>query len=250
MTIALRRLREDVRLNIRDTDARRQTYNVVELDQAIANRYLLVQGRLPAYEVYTASAFTISANADTFTLPTTVSQWTGNDGGAEYAGKFRIQLASTGQFLHKLSEDEMAAYRAGQITTSMSIPEYFSLYEDKTQTIQGRVYPGAQAAQACHLYASMQADDLRAFIGSGSDDLDDVELQMSREAEIAVLFHASADLLERMGDDDLALRRFSPRSADKTAAGWRREAELALYREASRRHSIEDNEGRTERRVS
>jgi len=169
-------VRDRIRVKIRDFDAKNNPLGVVEIDQAIADKYLALQSRLTSPQPL--QTMTISAGASTFSLPTTVTQWTGNDGGAEYAGGVRIKLQSNGQFLRKLVPEEMDAYHDAQITLSQGVPDYFSLSEIKDQSVSGRIYPAALNAQTCDVYASLMADDPRDFIGSGSDDMDDVELLM------------------------------------------------------------------------
>jgi hypothetical protein len=226
-------------------DARRVGFSGPEIDQAVADAYLILQSRLPAPDLVTPSGLTISAGGDTFTLPNTVTQWTGNDGGAEYAGDVRIRVRSTGQFLRRRTVDEVDQWRNFTPTVHLSIPDVFCLWEEKDNDVQGRCYPGARDDVVCDLYASLAADDLRDFIGSGTDDMDDVEILFSRTAATALVLYTSADLLARMTEEDLSARRLSR----IVAPDWRREADVLLYQEAARRHDI-DGVGRTMRRVS
>lgn len=245
MSQALRRVRDLIRIRLRETDARFPSFVVPEVDHAICDAYLFLQARLPAAELHSASAGTISAGTDLFTLPATVTQWTGNDGGAEYAGQVRIRLTSTGQFLIRATQDELQAFRDGNASTVLSVPRYFTLWEEKDQDVQGRCYPGALAAETYDLFVSLDADDLRDFVGTGSDDLDDVEVQFSRLGTQALVRWVAADLLERMTDEDLKLRRLSRSAGDS----WRKEAETLIYHEASRRHHLYSS-GRTQQWVS
>ena len=234
MAIALRRIRDRVRIRLRETDARKPSFVVPEIDQAIADAYLTLQARLPDAQLYTASAFTIGIGSDSFTLPTTVTEWTGNDGGAQYGGGFKIQLVSTGRFLVKTSLEKLESIRAGISTLPLSVPRFFTTWEEKDQEIHGRCYPGALVAEACNLYAKMAADDVRDFVGSGFSDMDDVTVLLSRVAANALVLFTAADLLERMIQEDLNDRRINP----KVAASWKREAEILLYREAGRMHAM------------
>jgi len=199
MSVALRRVRDRISMKLRDTDARKGTFDAVYLDNAICEAYLALQGRLPPPDLYTASAFTIGAGGDTFTMPTSVTQWTGNDGGAEYAGDFRIQLASNGQFLQKRTVEELDSMRNRLPTVSpaLSIPYLYALWEENDQDVQGRCYPGAKVAEACNLFRTFKADDLR--------------------------------------DDDLKLRKLNPAVAQL----WMQMSEDALYSEACARHDID-----------
>lgn len=245
MAIALRRVRGRVQDRIRETSARAQVFNPVEIDNAICDAYLVLQSQLPAPRLYTANAFTISAGGDTFTLPATVTQWTGGDGGAEYAGTVGIRLATSGQFLTPRSVEMIDRLRDGQPTVHLAIPSQFALWEDKNQAVQGRCYPGAEDAQVCDLFQKLSADDMRDFIGTGADDMDDVEVLLSRTGVVSLIAYTSADLLERMTDASLAERGLD-RGVSKA---WRREASVTLYQEAARRHDLEAL-GRIERWVS
>lgn len=245
MSIALRRVRDRIRIRLRDTDARLPTYSLVEYDQAIAEAYLVLQGRLPAAELYTASAFTITGGGDTFTLPNTVSQYTGNDGGAEYRGNFRIQLNSTKDFLVQVTQEQLDALRDGNSATATSIPQFFALWEENDQDVQGRCYPGTTDAQVCNLFRAMSADDLRDFVGSGTDDMDDVEVLFSRIAATALVNTVAAEMLLKMTKEDRALRKINTDVIPK----WESYAELALLSEYSRRQDVETT-GEVERWVS
>jgi len=247
MSIALRRVRDRISMKLRDTDARKGTFDTVYLDNAICEAYLALQGRLPPPDLYTANAFTIGAGGDTFTMPTSVTQWTGNDGGAEYAGDFRIQLASNGQFLQKRTVEELDSMRNRLPTVSpaLSIPYLYTLWEESDQDVQGRCYPGAKVAEACNLFRTFKADDLRDFVGAGTDTLDNVEVMFSRLGTVALVYHVCAELVASMPEDDLKLRRLNPAVAQL----WMQMSEDALYNEACARHDI-DSVGRVQRWVS
>lgn len=244
MSITLTTLRNRIRLRLNDTDARRPTFDVPAYDNAIAYAYILQAGRLPAPMLYTASAFTIAAGASTFALPTTVTQYTGSEGGAEYRQVYSIQLASDGTFLEKVTNEQMDAMRAGSDTVPTSTPSYYSLSESSTPAVTGRCWPGADDAEVCNLWAKMSADDLRDYVGGGTATLDDVEVLFSRLAAAGLEAYVAADLLERMTAEDLALRRLSGKSGPL----WRTEAERAFYQEAARRHDLNDA-GRIQRWV-
>lgn len=138
MSIALRRIRDRVRMRLRETDAQRASFVLPEIDQAVADSYITIQARLPGTDVYTSSAFTIGVGLDSFTLPTTVSEWTGNNGQAEYLGGFHIQLVSTGKFLFKKPIAYLNSLRAGSSTLPLSIPEIYALWEEGDQEVHGR----------------------------------------------------------------------------------------------------------------
>lgn len=231
-------------MRLRDTDARKPSFVAPEIDAAIAGAYLTLQSRLPPPDLYTASAFTISAGGDTFTLPATVTSWTGNDGGAEYAGAFRIQLASDGRFLIHATGEQLDSFRSGQQAVQLGKPRLFTLWEDKNQAVQGRCYPGANAAEVCNLFATLSADDLRDYVGAGTDDLDDVEVLFSRIAAQALELRVASDLLIRMTEEDAKLRRLSP-DASKM---WLAESEMLAWQEACRRNDLDDS-GRIQRWV-
>lgn len=236
MAVALRRIRDRVNGRLRNHDLRQPAWDDIEVDQEIAASYIACASRLPAPTLYTASAFTISAGGDTFTLPATVTQWTGNDGGAEYAGDVRIQLASNGQFLVKQPREIIEAYKDGIPLVTQGVPREFALWTENDQDVQGLCYPGALVAQVCNLYRSLKVDDVRDFIGSASDDMDDVEVMFEREAAVALELWVAADLLERMTPEDAATRRLN----QKIVPVWRSEANRLLYQAAAARHNVRD----------
>ena len=217
----------------------------MEVDQAICDVYITEQARLPGHSLYTASAFTISAGGDTFTLPASVTQWTGNDGAAEYEGDVRIQLVSDGTFLRRVPRDTIEALKDGQQVPSTSRPSLFALYPGSDQVVNGLCYPGAREAEACNLYRILMADDPRDFVGSGTDDLDDVELQMSRLATTALTLMVSAELVDKMLDEDLKARRINP----QITKSWRHRAEVAFYQEKCVRQKLK-MAGYFERRIA
>lgn len=235
MSITLSRVRSRIRGRLNDVDLSHPAYSTIQYDQAIASAYLICQARLPAPYLYSAAAVTIAAGGDTFTLPTTVTQWTGGDGQAEYAGDVRLRLTSNGQWLEKITVEQLDALRDGEPEVRLSIPFYFALWEDKDQVVQGRCHPGAASTETCDLFHTLTADDLRDYVGSGSDDMDDVSVNFSRIAAQALELYTAADLLGRMPKDK-ALRL----ELDKSIAGsWRAEADVMSYREEARRHDLE-----------
>jgi len=222
-------LRFKVRESIRETDGRRASFDPIEIDQAIARAYLVLSAQLPPPVLYTANAFTIAANAQTFTLPSTIPS--GYISTAGYAGDVRIQLASNGVFLAKRTREEIEALRNGNtIVTGTTWPQVYALYEDGAQVVQGESWPRAQAAESCHLYRTLVVDDLRDH----TTDLEAATIMFGRWAQAALELYAAADLLARMTEEDLALRRI-----DKGAASlWVQQAERLLYQEAKRLHDL------------
>jgi hypothetical protein len=241
MSLKLSRLRDRVNGRIRNFDFRGNeagpAYSDVEVDQELCSEYLAIQSMLPAAKLYTASAFTISAGSETFTLPTTVTQWTGNDGGAEYRSGIRIQLVSTGGFLNQVSLNDLNTYRNFQPTVSGGIPYIFALYEESDQDVQGICHPLAKDAQACNLFRNLEADDLRDFVGSGAQFMDDVEVQMSRVEALALELRASAGLVAKMSSADLDARRLNPNAVNL----WINESAGLIHGSAGTRHNIRDS---------
>jgi hypothetical protein len=235
MAVALTRVRERVRERCQDTDNERVTFDPVQYDQAIADAYIELGGWLPAHFTNSESAFTISQGASTFTLPATVSQYTGNDGGAEYTGDIRIRLRRTGRFLTEVTMDEMDAIRDGEVTINQGEPRLFAPYEEKDQGVKAFCYPAAEQAEVCDLFHKLMTDDLRDFVGSGTDDMDDVEILFSRLGTAALVSWVAAEMLDRMTDEQLAERKLN-----RGAAGnWRQSAVRMLLQEESRLHDLE-----------
>jgi hypothetical protein len=232
MATALSSLRARLQIKLRESDARKNAVNLIELDQALIDHYFLLAARLPGSRIYEASSFTISAGGDTFALPTTSSR--------QYGGDVRVRLRSNGQFLDKLTVEELDAFRNGDDTPVPSIPRYFCLWEESDQEVQGRVYPGAEAAEVCDLFAELLPADPRA-----AANLEAVSLELSRFGETALLFATAADLVAAMSPEDLAERRLSK----DVVPSWTRTSEVALYQEAARHHALADV-GRTQRWVS
>lgn len=206
------------------------------LANAISGAYIAKAANLPPPFLYTPSAFTISAG-DTFNFPTTVT----NYGAAEYGGDFRIQLARTGDYLLRLDHNEMDALRCGQPTVLRSVPEYYETWQDRSQVIRGRVYPGAAQAESCNLFTAMIPDDLRDFTNT---DLDTVTVDLGRYGIQGLEAYVCAGILAAM----------TPAKAESLGLDkgvvplWLKEADDCLYEEAVTRHEIEDA-GRTQRWV-
>jgi hypothetical protein len=241
MSIKLSRLRDRVNGRIRNFDFRGNeagpAYSDVEVDQELCSEYLAIQSMLPAAKLYTASALTISAGLDTFQLPATVTQWTGNDGGAEYRSGIRIQLVSTGGFLDQVSLNDLNRYRNFQPTTAAGIPYIFALYEESDQDVQGICYPPAKAAEPCNLFRNLEADDLRDFVGSGAQAMDDVRVQMSRVEALGLELRAAAGLVAKMSSADLDARRINP----NIVSLWINESAGLIHGSAGTRHNITDS---------
>ncbi len=234
MAVLLSTIRHRVNTKLRNTDDRRATFDPVELDQVIAEAYLVRQASLPPPHVMTTSAITISASASTFTLPTTSS--------AEYGGDIQIRLQSNGRYLERLTIEEMQARRSGQTDAQLiagaSIPDTYAFFEENDQEVQAFCYPAAKVAEVCDLYAAIVAADLRAT------NLDTVSAALSRYAVTGLVYDVSAELLMMMPDEDIKLRRL-----DRAVANvWRKQAAVMFYQEEARRHSLE-GVGRTLRNV-
>jgi len=248
MAVRLRSVRDQVRELLNDVDPSDPVWAGPRLDQAIAGAYLALRALLPAHKLLTASAFTISASAQTFTLPATVTNWIGGDGGAEYRSDLTITLVSTGQQLIKLSNAEMDAMWNGVPATAqpLGIPRYFALSEGRDQGVNGRCYPASKASEACNLYAAIEADDLRNYVGSGgTSTLDDVEVEMSRVGVYALVLRSASDQVKKASAetcDKLGLDKAVWRE-------WRKDSNTMLLAEAGRKHGLESS-GRTQRWVN
>lgn len=205
------------------------------LANAIATGYIVNAAQLPAPMLYTASAFTIGAAGDTFTLPSTVT----NYGVAEYEGELHIQLVSTGLYLNKRTHDEMDALRSGQTAVFQTVPEHYEVWWDRSSVMQGRCYPGAKVAEACNLFRAMVLDDPRDFTAT---DLDTVTLDLGRYGIQGLEAYVSAMMLAAMHPSEADLRKL-----DKSVASlWFKEAETCLYEEGCRLNAL-DAAGRTQR---
>ena len=235
MPVTLARIRGRVRSKIRDLDEEHGSFTSVEIDMAIADAYIAAQAQLPAPEVYTASGLTLTGGTPFFTLSTTVGQYTGGSGGAEYRGNIRIQLAATGIFLNPVDESVIDGFINSQAIPIATLPFCFSLKEDKSQVIQGRCYPQPISSLVCNLWVSMAADDLRDYVGSGTGDMDSVSVLMSRMAAQALVFSVSAELLAQMTPEDLALRKINP----NVIPLWIKRADELMLQDAGRQHDLQ-----------
>jgi len=120
-------------------------------------------------------------------------------------------------------------------TIHLGIPRWFCLWEDKSQVVQGRVYPGAQQSEVCNVFANTRASDIRDFTGAGGiSTLDDVSILFSDHMANGLMLYTAADLLTRMIPEDLAMRHLNPRAAEF----WMKDANDALYKEYERRNML------------
>ena len=230
-------IRMKVRFRTRDRDHKNQARSTPEIDQMVREKYLARYAMLPPVHVSTASAFTISAGGDTFTVTLT---------GTTYAdaGDIRIRLRSDGSFLEKKSVEQIDALRSGHATVSLGVPDAFCVWEDKAGVLNGRCWPGAKDAQVCDLYRDEDADVL-----TSATDLDAVAVILNDAGQTALAALVAADIIEQLTDEELIVRKINPAKADKVAASMRAEAEAVFYQEACRRHDVE-SVGRIERWVS
>lgn len=230
--VTLRTIRTRVRVKLRILDHKRPGFDTIEIDEAIANACIDLASMMPPISLYTTSGLTIAAGGNVFALPTSVSQYTGNDGGAEYRGGARIQLVSTGQFLEPVSHNQMDAYQSGHVTIPLGRPSLFALYTSQNEaTVRGRCWPGALAAEPCNTWLDFAADDIRDFIGSGTDDMDDVRVQFPRLAANALVFYVCAELLRAMD---------KPTMDVGNASEWEAKAMRMLYKAGEAQSNLED----------
>lgn len=222
MAQTLSDLRNRVRTMIRDTDGRNASRDLAEIDDAIAEAYLVLASRIPSPSLYTASAFTIAANADTFTLPTS--------GLLEYTGDVRIRLRSDGRFLRRRTLEEIDRFRSGDISTvGTTRPELFALWMEADQEVQGRCWPRSRDAELCDLFAALSAQDLRENIEAAST------IHFSRFGTVALVLHAAATIVTGLTDADLEERRLNR----DVVPLWLKDADRTLVREEGRRHDVE-----------
>lgn len=223
-------IRSRVQSLIRQRDAKATSVSVIDVDEAICHEFIALRAQVPAARLYTASALTLSNTDGTFSLPAA---------GAQYAGELRIQLASNGQFLQECTVEELDAYRRGQVAVTQGVPYHYCVWREKDQTVQGRCWPPPTGALACHLFRSLDAEDLR------DTDLDSVSTNLSRKGETALVHRCAAMLVESMLPEDLKLRRLNP----AVVATWRKTAAVLLYKEACETWDLE-GVGRIQRWVS
>lgn len=212
-----------VRFRTRDRDHKNQARSTPEIDQLTREKYLIRYAQLPPVHVATASAFTISAGGDTFTVTLT---------GTTYAdaGDVRIRLRSDGSFLVKQSVEQIDATRNGHPSVSLGIPDRFCVWEDKVGVLNGRCWPGAKDAQICDLYRDEDADVL-----TSATDLDAVAVILNDAGQTALAALVAAEIVESMTDEELAVKKLNR----NVAKLWTQEAEKVFYLEACRRHDVE-----------
>jgi hypothetical protein len=220
-------------MRLRQQDSKNRSYSVPEVDFAIREKFATVNAVLPAPHVAETAAFTISAGGDTFTP--TLSGTTYSD-----ADDVRLRLQSTGQFLHRVTVEELDAHRNGNPTVLLGVPMLFSLWHNHQGALLGRCYPGALAAQVVDMFRSRS----HAAISSATD-LDAAAVYFNEAACVALSAAVSADLLLALPDDELKKRRLNR----AIAAEWAKEAAKVFYEEAARREDI-DSIGKTMRWVS
>lgn len=219
-----------VRERLRDFDARRLAFDIIEYGSEVAETYLSIQARIPPARLYTPNAFTIAAG-ETFTLP--------NSAGEEYAGDVRLQLISNGLPLTKWTREEIDAARAG-VAQTPSIPTHFAIWVEGDEDVQGLVWPAARTAEPVNFYRTLVAADVRA-----AADMDAALIQFGRGGIEALVLKTAVKLGSRMTQDDLAARRINPAVFNT----WALEAETGIYKEECRRHDLE-SVGRVMRWVS
>lgn len=225
-------IRMKVRFNLRDMDSKLQAFDSVEIDQKIRDLYLMNGADLPAAHKATSSALTISAGANTFTVP--ISKAAGSATFSD-ASEVTLQLVSTGQFLGFVSREVMDAMRDSQQTTVASRPQYFTLYEDLDGVLRGICYPAAKVAEVCNLFQSIGAE-----VPFSATNLDAVPIVLTDPAQVALACLVAADLLPMVPDDELKRRRINPRGVPTMIQAWRSEASRVFYREAIRRNNVQD----------
>jgi len=221
-------IRARVQIEMNEADNRRASSGVIAIDQKICDKFTEIVAIIPPTHLYEVSGLTISA--ETFTLPTTSSR--------EYAGDVRIRLRSTGTWLEHVTVEQLDAIRAGNVATS-GVPSVFALWEEPDLEVQGRVWVPPRTAEVCDLYRAVIPASLRAF------DLDSVSVDLSEFAETALVNMVAADLVAKMNDEDLALRRLN---GPQFVASARETARVLLLKEGARRHNLE-RAGRVQRWV-
>lgn len=209
-----------VREKLRDTDARRLAFDVIEYGNEVAETYLAIQARLPPARLYTPNAFTIAAGEE-FTLP--------NSAGEEYAGDMRIQLISNGLWLKKWTREEIDAARSGLAQTP-SVPTNFAVWVEGDEDVQGLVWPKCRAAEPVNLFRTLVAADVRA-----AADMDAAQFQLGRGGLEALVLKTAVKMGSRMTPEDLAAHRINPSVFNQ----WAQEAEVGIYKEECRRHDLE-----------
>lgn len=247
MSVPIAKVRGRVRIRLKDADSSKPAFSGPDVDMAIAEAWIALNAFLPPPLLYVASAFTISAGASTFTLPVTVASSGYGTGTTEYGGNVQIQLVTSGMYLKEITNGEMDALLDGTPTVPQALPNQFALYQDNSQVIKGRCYPGASVAQACNLWATISAEDLRDYVGTGgAEGMDTVTVPGTRKAVQALVARASWMLLNGEPTDAAAAR-----GIDKNAKvqEWREEEDRLAYQEEKTQHDIKST-GRVQRRVA
>lgn len=224
-------VRDRVIENLRDFDRAKPAYSVPEYDRAIIGAYQLLASRMPWPHAHTDSGLTLGPNSDSFTLTTNL----GSD--------VRIRLRRTGEFLTKLTVEELDAFREGQpsATLAPSVPQFYALWIDRGSAgtdLKGRCWPPALASEACDIFTSRIPAEL---VGPA---LDAQNVLFDISALEALILETSASLLGRMTPDQAAKLMVNPQIASK----WMRDSEILLYRAAATHEDIE-SVGRTMRWV-
>lgn len=228
MSLTVANIRSRVRAKLRDNDTRNDL-DVVEIDQQIAESYLENAARLPAPEYYTANAFTIAANAETFSLPTTLL--TGRISPLQYRGPVRIQLASDATFLTRVSRDEMDSLRSGEtVTVGRARPSRFLVFEGQDQEQSGYCWPRSKDAEVCNLWRSLVGDDIR----DATSDVDQAAIFFSRTGSAGLVLHVAARLAAAMTPERLAARGLNA----SVVSLWLKDADAAFRRDAGRHHDV------------
>jgi hypothetical protein len=218
-----------VQVKLNDTDSRRGSLGVVQVDHAIADACLSLGSQLPAPHLYLASALTIAAAADTFVLPTAAQS--GYVSLTQYAGDIRIRLVGNrNTFLTKRTVEELDALREGAPTSYQGRPSDFALWEEMDDDVQGRCYPRAKEAEPCDLFVSLVPDDIR-----DAADVEAANVRFSRYGATALVFHTAALIIAQLPKEELALRKLNP----NVASLWIKEAAVLLYNDEVRRHNNE-----------
>lgn len=244
MSVTFPKVRARVRSRLRDLDGKMNNPSTVEVDMAICDAFVAIGGDLPAPTLYTASAVTISAGTDFFTLPVTVASSGYGTLTEEYAGQVELQRVTDGRWLERKTVNELQGWLINP-TTALGIPDLFALYQDNGLVVRGRCYPGAKVATVLNMYSSLKPNDLRDYVGTGgTEGLDTATVPWGRHGVAALVDYASAMLVARMNADALKLRGLNPNVADL----WMREADRLIYQEAADRNALESN-GQTQRRV-
>lgn len=217
-------VRSRVRVGLQDLRNLDAPRNTIEVDNAIAEAYMVLSADIPPPHLLNAGGLTLSANSSTFSLPTA--------GNALYGGDVRIRRQSDGIFLYRLTVEEIDARRSGHIQTAgMSKPDYFALWEDSSQLVNGRCWPIPVANEVCDLFVNLVPDDLRNAATLETAGI----VQFSRWGVQALVLRARANLLTSMTDEDATARHL-----DKGVASlWLADSQRMISREAARRHDLE-----------